>query len=51
LQTLAEVATENNSTLIFPIPVELLPLLHRAGDAATNGKSAAHGRSTGTNST
>ena len=25
LQTLAEVATEKNSTLIFPIPIELLP--------------------------
>jgi len=27
LQTLAEVATEKNSTLIFPIPIELLPAL------------------------
>ncbi|MGH9116029.1 MAG: slipin family protein [Acidimicrobiales bacterium] len=34
LQTLAEVATENNSTLIFPIPVELLAWAHREGPAA-----------------
>jgi regulator of protease activity HflC (stomatin/prohibitin superfamily) len=30
LQTLAEVATEHNSTLIFPIPIELLEYLHGA---------------------
>jgi regulator of protease activity HflC (stomatin/prohibitin superfamily) len=29
LQTLAEVATERNSTLIFPIPVELLSMFQR----------------------
>lgn len=29
LQTLAEVATEKNSTLIFPIPIELMGLLQR----------------------
>ena len=29
LQTLAEVATEHNSTLIFPIPIELLELVRR----------------------
>ncbi|MHB8669785.1 MAG: slipin family protein [Acidimicrobiales bacterium] len=29
LQTLAEVATERNSTLVFPIPVELLDTLRR----------------------
>jgi regulator of protease activity HflC (stomatin/prohibitin superfamily) len=34
LQTLAEVATEKNSTLIFPIPVELLPLLRGTPAAA-----------------
>jgi regulator of protease activity HflC (stomatin/prohibitin superfamily) len=32
LQTLAEVATEKNSTLIFPIPVELLATLQRLGE-------------------
>jgi regulator of protease activity HflC (stomatin/prohibitin superfamily) len=33
LQTLAEVATERNSTLIFPIPIELLSLFRdRGGD-------------------
>jgi regulator of protease activity HflC (stomatin/prohibitin superfamily) len=31
LQTLAEVATEHNSTLIFPIPIELLEALRKAG--------------------
>jgi hypothetical protein len=31
LQTLAEVATEHNSTLIFPIPIELLEFLRRPG--------------------
>lgn len=41
LQTLAEVATERNSTLIFPIPVELLTLFKGGGPtivaAPTNG--------------
>ena len=33
LQTLVEVAAENNSTLVFPIPVELLtPFLKKAGN-------------------
>jgi regulator of protease activity HflC (stomatin/prohibitin superfamily) len=31
LQTLAEVAAENNSTLVFPIPVEVLEALRRNG--------------------
>jgi len=31
LQTLAEVATEHNSTLIFPIPIELLEFMRRPG--------------------
>jgi regulator of protease activity HflC (stomatin/prohibitin superfamily) len=31
LQTLAEVATEKNSTLIFPIPIELLSLFRGTG--------------------
>jgi len=34
LQTLTEIATENNSTTIFPIPIDLLtPFLRRADDA------------------
>jgi regulator of protease activity HflC (stomatin/prohibitin superfamily) len=33
LQTLAEVATEKNSTLIFPIPIELLNVLRREEQA------------------
>jgi regulator of protease activity HflC (stomatin/prohibitin superfamily) len=32
LQTLAEVATERNSTLIFPIPIELLSMFRGTGD-------------------
>ena len=34
LQTLAEVAAEKNSTLVFPIPVELLSLFKRDDSAA-----------------
>jgi len=37
LQTLAEVATEKSSTLIFPIPFELLPMMRGAVDAVSNG--------------
>ncbi len=43
LQTLAEVATEKNSTLIFPIPVELLGGYAGPARAATPGD---HGRVT-----
>jgi regulator of protease activity HflC (stomatin/prohibitin superfamily) len=32
LQTLAEVATEHNSTLIFPIPIELLEFMRGVGN-------------------
>ena len=36
LQTLAEIATENNSTTIFPLPIDLLrPLLERGGPSKT----------------
>ena len=44
LQALAEVAADKNSTIIFPLPIELLaPFLKHAGDGAssaalTNGK-------------
>ena len=31
LQTAAEIATEKNSTLVFPIPMELLKLMDRIG--------------------
>ena len=32
LQTLAEVATENNSTVVFPVPIDLVkPLLEKSG--------------------
>jgi hypothetical protein len=29
LQTLNEIAAEQNSTIIFPLPVDLLPLLRK----------------------
>jgi regulator of protease activity HflC (stomatin/prohibitin superfamily) len=35
LQTMTEVAAEQNSTLIFPLPMELLRLLDRAGRASS----------------
>jgi regulator of protease activity HflC (stomatin/prohibitin superfamily) len=39
LQTLAEVATERNSTLIFPIPVELLQIFQNMAGAGPPTKS------------
>jgi regulator of protease activity HflC (stomatin/prohibitin superfamily) len=40
LQTLVEIATENSSTTIFPIPIDLLsPFLEMARAGATAGKS------------
>jgi regulator of protease activity HflC (stomatin/prohibitin superfamily) len=36
LQSMVEVASEKNSTLIFPIPVELLSLAKAAGDEAAS---------------
>ena len=40
LQTLVEVASENNSTTIFPVPIDLLtPLLHRRDASSEGGKS------------
>jgi hypothetical protein len=41
LQTLAEVATEHNSTLIFPIPIELLEFMRGVGQdrSASRGES------------
>jgi hypothetical protein len=32
LQTLAEIATENNSTTIFPVPVDFLKAFMNAAD-------------------
>jgi len=38
LQTLTEVASENNSTILFPIPIDLLtPFLRTAQAAMTSG--------------
>jgi hypothetical protein len=45
LQTLAEVATERNSTLVFPIPIELLTMFDKIGEAAKaseSGSTASH---------
>jgi hypothetical protein len=37
LQTLVEVGSENNSTIVFPVPLDLVkPLMQ--GAAATNGR-------------
>jgi len=38
LQTISEVATEQNSTLVMPIPVELLSLFGRVGGDPGNGR-------------
>lgn len=35
LQTMTEVAAEQNSTLIFPLPMELLRVLDKMGGRAT----------------
>lgn len=34
LQTLTEIASEKNSTIVFPLPIELLDILHRAAAGA-----------------
>jgi regulator of protease activity HflC (stomatin/prohibitin superfamily) len=34
LQTLAEIGTEKNTTIVFPLPVELLSLLNHVGSSA-----------------
>jgi regulator of protease activity HflC (stomatin/prohibitin superfamily) len=40
LQTLAEIAVENNSTVIFPVPIDLLrPLIEMQAQQQTNGAS------------
>jgi regulator of protease activity HflC (stomatin/prohibitin superfamily) len=40
LQTLAEVATENNSTLIFPVPIDLVKPLIEMGERMTQQRLA-----------
>jgi regulator of protease activity HflC (stomatin/prohibitin superfamily) len=42
LQTLAEVATEHNSTLVLPVPIDLIDALHQRSrtDVAANGAVA-----------
>ncbi len=43
LQTLAEVATENNSTTLFPIPIDLFRPYIEAAQAASAGRGGAKG--------
>jgi len=40
LQTLTEIASEKNSTIIFPLPIELLNLLGRASDKVAGAKGS-----------
>jgi regulator of protease activity HflC (stomatin/prohibitin superfamily) len=35
LQTLTEIGVEKNTTIVFPLPIEMMPLLKRLGAAAT----------------
>jgi regulator of protease activity HflC (stomatin/prohibitin superfamily) len=35
LQTLTEIAAEKNSTIVFPLPIELLSMLRPAGDKSS----------------
>ncbi len=34
LQTLTEIGVEKNTTIVFPLPVELLSILNKVGSAA-----------------
>jgi regulator of protease activity HflC (stomatin/prohibitin superfamily) len=39
LQTLTEIATERNSTLIFPLPIDLISMfLNKSGDGSKGAK-------------
>jgi regulator of protease activity HflC (stomatin/prohibitin superfamily) len=42
LQTVVEVAAEKNSTLVMPVPVELLRFFDRTAPSGTEAKAAAH---------
>jgi regulator of protease activity HflC (stomatin/prohibitin superfamily) len=43
LQTLTEIAAEKNSTIVFPVPIELLSLIPRVmGGSAGNGRTDGH---------
>ena len=41
LQTVTEIATENNSTTIFPMPIDMLSAFFRRGSEAATGSAAA----------
>jgi hypothetical protein len=34
LQTLTEIGVEKNTTIVFPLPIEMMPLLTKLGGAA-----------------
>jgi len=36
LQTLTEVAAENNSTIVFPVPIDLIEMFMRGRDGGGN---------------
>ena len=41
LQTVAEIATENNSTTIFPIPIDMIkPFMERTGGASETSEAS-----------
>ena len=42
LQTLAEIAVEKNSTIVFPLPIDLItPFISAASRSGTNGLAVA----------
>jgi regulator of protease activity HflC (stomatin/prohibitin superfamily) len=45
LQTLTEIASERNSTIVFPIPIEILSLIPHAFGASLNGRDGRDGGS------
>jgi hypothetical protein len=40
LQTLTEIGVEKNTTIVFPLPVELLSLLNKLPGAAPKGENS-----------
>ena len=43
LQTLSEVATEKNSTIVFPVPIDLIEMFTQGARAAANGRGGDDG--------
>jgi hypothetical protein len=44
LQTLTEIATEKNSTIVFPVPIDLLTFFTREGTGGSGGDGGARPR-------